>query len=69
MKSVKPKLSFGAKSLWLFCRSVAILPHWVRYNFLGGTLYFVLCYIVRYRRALIVRQIADSFPEKNEQDV
>lgn len=69
MKSVKPKLSFGAKCLWLFCRCVAILPRWVRYNFLGGALYYVLCYIVRYRRALIVRQIADSFPEKSEREV
>ncbi|MBQ1200558.1 MAG: lysophospholipid acyltransferase family protein [Alistipes sp.] len=69
MENSKPNLSFGAKCLWLLCRSVAILPHWVQYKCIAGFLYFLLRYVVRYRRKLIIKQIADSFPLKSEQEV
>lgn len=32
-------------------------------------IYFVLRYIVRYRRALILKQIGDSFPERSREEV
>ncbi len=31
-------------------------------------LYFLIFYVVRYRRALVLRQLKDSFPEKSEQE-
>lgn len=69
MKTAKPNLSFGARCLWLLCRSVAILPRWMQYNCLATTIYLVLRYVVRYRRKLILKQIADSFTDKSEQEV
>lgn len=69
MEPHKPKLSVGAKCLWLLCRSIAILPHWVQYNCIAAAIYFVLRYVVRYRRGLIIKQIADSFTTKSEQEV
>ena len=48
---------------------MAILPHWVQYMCIAGFLYFLLRYVVRYRRKLIIKQIADSFPLKSEQEV
>ena len=69
MDPSKPKLSFGTRCLWLLCRSVAILPHWMQYKCIAGFLYLILRYIVRYRHKLIIKQIADSFPQKSEQEV
>ena len=48
---------------------MAILPHWVQYGVLGGFIYFVLRYVARYRRKLIVRQLSESFPERSEAEI
>lgn len=69
MKNIKPTLSCGARLLWIMCRMIAILPHWFRYNCLGKLIYVVLRYLVRYRRKLILKQLADSFPEKSEAEI
>ena len=69
MNSSKPKMSFRAWMLWIFCRSVAILPHWLQYGVIGQTIYFLLRYVVRYRRRLIIRQLSDSFPERSEAEI
>ena len=67
--SNKMKMGLGARALWLLCRSVAIMPHWYQYGFLSNLIYFVLRYLIRYRRQLIITQIADSFPEKSSAEV
>lgn len=48
---------------------MAILPHWVQYGVLGGFIYFVLRYVARYRRKLIVRQLSESFPERSKAEI
>lgn len=69
MNSNKPKMSLGAWGLWAFCRSVAILPHWVQYGCIGNAIYFILRYLVRYRRKLIIRQLSESFPERSKGEI
>ena len=69
MENTKPKLGFGARSLWLLCRSVAIMPQWYQYRIVATMIYAVLRYIVSYRRQLILKQVADSFPEKSREEV
>ena len=69
MSSSKPKMSLRAWMLWIFCRSVAILPHWMQYGCIGSVIYFVLRYVVRYRRKLIVRQLTESFPERSKNEI
>lgn len=62
-------IGIGTHLLWGLCRVVGILPRWVQYRLLGGVVYVVLRYVVRYRRRLIVRQLSESFPEKSNEDI
>lgn len=59
----------GVRLLWWLCRGVAALPRWVQYRVLGGFIYIVLRYAMRYRRWLIVRQLRESFPEKSAEQI
>ncbi|MBQ7855743.1 MAG: lysophospholipid acyltransferase family protein [Alistipes sp.] len=69
MKNHKPKMSIGAWCIWLFCRSVAILPHWFQFHVLARLCYAVMRYVVRYRRTLIIKQLTECFPEKSEAEI
>lgn len=42
---------------------VALLPYFVRYKMLVPFIAFVLRYVLRYRRKVIMMQLQDSFPE------
>lgn len=55
--------------MWYACRATAIMPYWFRYYVLQEVIYFLLRYVVRYRRALILRQLADSFPDKSAEQI
>lgn len=67
--SGEKSMSIGARALWLLCRSVAILPHWVQYGVIEPLIYFLLRYVARYRRRLILRQLTDSFPERSREEI
>lgn len=69
MNSSKPKMGLGAWVLWIICRAVALSPHWVQYGVVGQFIYFVLRYVARYRRKLIVRQLSESFPERSDAEI
>jgi len=50
-----------------FCRLVAFLP--LRCLYLFSDLLFVLvCYVVRYRRKVVLENLRNSFPEKTERE-
>lgn len=49
--------------IYLFCYPLAMLPLFVLY-LLGGPLYLVLNYLVRYRRKVVDGNLRKSFPEK-----
>ena len=65
----KSKMSFGVRCLWIMCRLFALLPRWIQYGCVAKVIYFVLRYIVRYRKALILKQLSGSFPERSECEI
>lgn len=65
----KAILRFRTGAMWLFSRSIAVLPYWVQYYVLQEIICFVLKYLIRYRRRLIIRQLSDSFPEKSRREI
>lgn len=50
---------------WLF----AILPRWVKYHVVQNLLFVILAYAVRYRRRVVVENLANSFPEKTPKEL
>ena len=62
-------MSLGARTLWLLCRSVAVMPYWMQYGCVEKVVYFLLRYVARYRRKLIIHQLAGSFPEKSDVEI
>jgi len=58
---IKYKIFYG------FCRLVAFLP--LRCLYLFSDAFFVLiCYVVRYRRKVVMENLRNSFPEKTERE-
>ena len=57
------------ETLWIVCRFIAILPHFVRHYIIGGFVYLILAYVLRYRRKVIMHNLRNSFPEKSEKQL
>ena len=57
------------ETLWIVCRFIAILPHFVRHYIIGGFVYLILAYVLRYRRNVIMHNLRNSFPEKSEKQL
>lgn len=55
--------------LYALCRMVAILPRWVRYYVIEDIIFVVLRYVVRYRRGVIMTNLRNSFPERDEREL
>ena len=55
--------------LWFLCYIVAILPRCVRYGVLRPFVSFVLNRVMHYRYDVIIRQLRDSFPEKEDVEI
>lgn len=51
-----------------FIYVVSLLPMWIHYRF-SDFLYFLVYHVVRYRRKLVRRNLADSFPEKSADEI
>jgi KDO2-lipid IV(A) lauroyltransferase len=51
------------------CKVVAIMPRFVRNYILQEVIFFILHYIVRYRRKVIMENLRNSFPEKSEREL
>ncbi|MBS1566610.1 MAG: lysophospholipid acyltransferase family protein, partial [Bacteroidetes bacterium] len=49
--------------LYLF----SLLPFWVLYG-ISDILYFLLCFVIRYRRSVVLGNLRVAFPEKTEQE-
>lgn len=67
------KLTFAQRTavavLWALCRGFALLPHFVRHYIFGYPIYLLLCYIIRYRRKVMMTNLHNSFPEKSEKEL
>lgn len=73
MSKNNEKLSFGQKIgleiLWIMCRGFALLPRIVRHHIFGYPIYIILCYVLHYRRGVIMTNLRNSFPEKSEKEL
>jgi KDO2-lipid IV(A) lauroyltransferase len=47
---------------------ISILPFWVLYR-VSDILYFVVYYVVGYRKQLVLKNLKNSFPEKSEREL
>ena len=65
-------LNFGQKVLyWLLlgvCKLIGLLPYVVLYYMLAPLIYFVLYWVVRSRVKVVRTNLANSFPEKSEEE-
>lgn len=50
--------------VWL----LSVLPLWILYRLSDG-LYYIMYYVVRYRRRLVRKNLTDSFPDKAEEEI
>lgn len=57
------------KLLWILCRGFALLPRVVRHYGFGVPIYWILYYILRYRRKVAMSNLRNSFPEKGEKEL
>lgn len=51
--------------VWLF----SVLPYWVKFYIIEPLIYLLLYRVLRYRRKVIVENLRNSFPEKNEAEL
>lgn len=67
------KMTFGQRvaieTLWALCRGFAMLPHFVRHKLFGNLLYFILCYVLRYRWGVMMGNLRRSFPDRSEEQL
>jgi len=65
-----PKLNFVQRVwleiLWGGMRLFAVMPYWFKYYIVENLFYFLLCYVLRYRRKVVNANLRNSFPEKSE---
>lgn len=54
--------------LSFFMKLLALLPFSVLY-FLSDCIYYLIYYLVRYRRAIVRKNLTESFPEKSEREI
>ena len=62
------KKSLGYSLLYAVTYLLALLPFSVLYVF-SDILYFIVYYIVRYRRKIVRKNLYNSFPEKSERQI
>ncbi len=55
--------------IWFKARIFAMMPYWFKFYVAQPFFYFVLCYIVRYRRGVINMNLRNSFPEKSDREL
>lgn len=65
MKKILNKIMYGL--LWSVWYTLSLLPLRVHYLF-ADLLYFLVAHVVKYRRKVIMKNLANSFPEKSEQE-
>ncbi|MDE5708745.1 MAG: lysophospholipid acyltransferase family protein [Alistipes sp.] len=57
------------ESLWGGMRLFAVMPYWFKYRIAGSFLFFLLCYVLRYRSKVVRTNLRNSFPEKSEREL
>ena len=71
-RNIKRRDEMNARLAYLLtysiCYLLSLLPLWVLYRISDG-LFYILYYVVRYRRPLVRKNLADSFPEKQAAEI
>lgn len=62
-RELTPLQRVALELLWILCRGFALLPHCIRHYIFGTLCYVVLCYVLRYRRLVIMDNLRRSFPD------
>ncbi len=60
-------MSFGYKLFYALCWLLSLLPLRCLYVF-SDLLYLITCYVVRYRRKVVMENLRNSFPEKTNEE-
>lgn len=55
--------------LWVMCWFLSILPRCIRYGVLVPFITFIMGRVAGYRKAVILRQLHDSFPTKSDAEI
>lgn len=55
--------------LWSLCWLLSILPRFVRYGMLVPFVSFIMGRVTGYRKAVIIKQLRDSFPDKSDAEI
>ena len=58
----------GYYLLYGFCRLLALMPLWILFGFSDLVLYPLLYYVIGYRKKVVRRNLAASFPEKTDKE-
>ncbi len=59
----------GLELLWGGAFLIAILPYWVKFYLLEPVIFFLLCDVFHYRRKVVMENLHNSFPERNEREI
>lgn len=57
------------EALWCSARLFAVLPYWFKFYVVENLLFFLLFYVVRYRRNVVTVNLSRSFPEKSQKQI
>ena len=55
--------------LWAMCWLLSIQPSFVRYGVLAPLVSFLMGTVASYRKAVVMKQLRDSFPNKSEKEI
>ena len=53
--------------VWSVCYLISLLPMWILYR-LSDILYFLVYYIIGYRKKVVRKNLKNSFPEKSDRE-
>ncbi|MDE6445961.1 MAG: lysophospholipid acyltransferase family protein [Alistipes sp.] len=51
--------------VWTGMRLFAVMPYWFKYYVVEDLLFFLLCYVLRYRSGVVRSNLRNAFPEKS----
>lgn len=60
---------FLVQLLWIICRGFALLPRTVRHYGFGVPIYWIIYYVMHYRRKVAMENLRNSFPQKSESEI
>lgn len=67
------KLNIGRRIslelLWFAARLFSMMPYWFKFYIVEDFIYFLFRYVVRYRSAIVNKNLRNSFPDKSDREI